>query len=76
MPSHTHHGVEVTLVLQGSFSDPLGRYMRGDIAIADDEIDHKPVAGSEQDCICFAVTEGPVRLTGPVARLFNRLIGH
>jgi putative transcriptional regulator len=76
MPSHTHHGMEATLVLQGSFSDAHGHYERGDIAIADDEIDHKPIAGSEEDCICFAVSEGPVKLTGPVARLFNKLLKH
>jgi putative transcriptional regulator len=73
MPSHTHPGIEATLVLQGSFSDALGHYERGDIAIVDSDVDHKPVAGSEEDCICFAVSEGPVRLTGPIARLYNRL---
>jgi putative transcriptional regulator len=73
MPSHTHPGIEATLVLQGSFSDALGHYGRGDIAIVDSDVDHKPVAGSNEDCICFAVSEGPVQLTGPIARLFNRL---
>jgi putative transcriptional regulator len=76
MPSHTHHGMEATLVLKGSFSDLHGHYERGDIAVADDEIDHKPVSGSDEDCICFAVSEGPVKLTGPVARLFNKLLKH
>ncbi len=76
MPSHTHHGMEATLVLKGSFSDSYGHYERGDIAVADDDVDHRPVAGSDEDCICFAVSEGPVKLTGPVARLFNRLLGH
>ena len=35
LPQHTHEGSEITLVLTGAFSDPLGRYMRGDIAVAD-----------------------------------------
>ena len=73
MPSHTHPGMEATLVLQGSFSDAHGHYERGDIAIVDSDVDHKPIAGSDGDCICFAVSEGPVRLTGPLARLFNKL---
>jgi putative transcriptional regulator len=76
MPAHTHPGLEATLVLRGSFADPAGHYERGDIAIADDEVDHKPVAGADEDCICFAVSEGPVKLTGPVARLFNKLLRH
>ncbi|MGL4239945.1 MAG: ChrR family anti-sigma-E factor [Beijerinckiaceae bacterium] len=76
MPAHTHPGIEATLVLQGSFTDAMGHYERGDIAVADSDVDHKPVAGHGDDCICFAVSEGPVKLTGPVARLFNKLIRH
>jgi putative transcriptional regulator len=76
MPAHTHPGIEATLVLSGSFSDALGQYERGDIAIADSDVDHKPVAGSDAPCICFAVSEGPVQLSGPVARLFNKLLRH
>lgn len=76
MPSHTHDGSEVTLVLRGGFSDPTGHYRRGDIAVADSELDHHPRADDDEDCICFAVLDAPLRLTGPVARLFQRFIGH
>jgi putative transcriptional regulator len=76
MPQHTHAGQEATLVLKGSFADDTGHYGRGDISVVDSEVKHKPVAGTDEDCICFAVSEGPVRLTGPVARLFQRLLGH
>jgi putative transcriptional regulator len=75
MPAHTHAGTEATLVLQGSFSDEFGYYERGDMVVVDGDVDHKPIAGETEDCICFAVTEGPVKLTGPVARLFARLLG-
>jgi putative transcriptional regulator len=75
MPSHTHEGSEYTLVLKGAFADVNGHYRRGDIAIADQEVDHKPVADREEDCICFAVTDAPIRLTGPVGRLLQRLFG-
>jgi putative transcriptional regulator len=76
MPSHTHDGSEVTLVLHGGFSDPTGHYRRGDIAIADAELDHHPRADDDEDCICFAVTDAPLRLTGPVGRIVQRLFGH
>jgi putative transcriptional regulator len=76
MPSHTHAGIEATLVLQGSFSDNLSYFARGDMAVVDSSIDHKPVAGSDEDCICFAVSEGPVHLTGPLARIFNWMKKH
>ncbi len=76
MPAHTHEGMEVTLVLKGGFSDATGHYRRGDIAIADNEVDHRPRADEDEDCICFAVTDAPLRLTGPVGRIMQRLFGH
>lgn len=76
MPSHSHDGSEITLVLQGAFSDGSGRYARGDIAIADHEVDHRPVAEEGEDCICLAVTDAPLRLTGPIGKIFSRLMGH
>jgi putative transcriptional regulator len=75
MPSHTHDGSEVTLVLRGGFSDPTGHYRRGDIAIADAELDHHPRADDDEDCICFAVIDAPLRLTGPVGRIVQRFLG-
>lgn len=76
MPSHTHDGSEVTLVLRGAFHDATGRYVRGDVAIADAELDHTPVADAGEDCLCFAVTDAPLRLTGPIGRLVSRLLRH
>ncbi len=76
MPSHSHDGSEITLVLQGAFRDESGRYGRGDIAIADHEVDHRPVAEDGEDCICLAVTDAPLRLTGPIGKIFSRLMGH
>jgi putative transcriptional regulator len=73
MPAHTHEGCEVTIVLKGGFSDETGHYTRGDVALADDELDHTPVADADEDCICFAVTEAPVKLTGPVGKVIQRL---
>jgi putative transcriptional regulator len=76
MPSHTHEGSEFTLVLRGGFTDGTGHYRRGDIAIADADIDHRPRADDDEDCICFAVTDAPLRLTGPVARLVQKIFRH
>lgn len=76
MPFHTHDGSEATLVLQGAFSDAAGSYRRGDVAIADSDVNHQPVVDASADCICFAVTDAPLRLTGPVGRIVERLFGH
>lgn len=75
MPSHTHHGTELTLVLKGGFKDADGHFVRGDIAFADHDVDHKPVADDDgEDCICFAVTEGRLKLTGLMGRLINPFV--
>lgn len=71
MPTHTHEGTEATLVLKGAFRDQTGHYRRGDIAIADDSVDHRPVADKGEDCICFVVLDAPVRLTGPIGRFIQ-----
>ncbi len=72
IPSHTHEGSEVTLVLKGAFSDKNGRYARGDVCVAGSEIDHTPVADLGEDCICFAVVDGRLRLTGPFGRIIEK----
>lgn len=71
MPRHTHEGREMTLVLEGSFEDGHARFSRGDLSVSDAEIDHRPVAGEEADCLCLVVTDAPLRLTGPVGRFLN-----
>ena len=75
MPSHTHEGSEITLVIDGAFSDSAGRYGRGDISLADDDINHSPVAEAGRPCICFAVTDAPLRLTGSYRQFFSDFIG-
>ncbi len=71
MPAHTHEGTELTLVLAGGFSDASGHFARGDVAECDASVDHQPIADPGEDCICLAVTDAPLRLTGPVGRLLN-----
>ncbi len=75
IPSHTHEGSELSLVLDGAFGDGHGRYGRGDISVADESIDHRPVAEKERPCIGFAVTDAPLRFTGAIGRRLGDLIG-
>ncbi len=76
MPSHTHDGAETVLVLKGSFADNNGQFERGDVAIADAQVHHSPRAGTKEDCICFIVTDAPLRLTGRFAQFFHKFMGH
>ena len=69
VPDHGHRGRELTLVLQGAFRDEAGRYGPGDIEVADESVDHQPVAEPGPDCICLAATDAPLRFHGLLPRL-------
>ncbi len=73
VPGHSHGGLELTLVLQGSFSDSEGRFGPGDVETAGDEVDHQPVAGMEGPCICLAATDAPLRFRAMIPRLLQPL---
>ncbi|SRR6056297_1454148 len=75
LPEHGHKGLEATLVLQGAFSDADGRFARGDIEIAGEELDHTPVAEHGEDCICLAVTDAPLKFSGWIPRMAQPFIG-
>lgn len=71
VPDHGHHGTELTMVLQGAFSDEVDRFARGDVEIADEDLEHTPVADMSEDCICLAVTDAPLKFNKLMPRLFQ-----
>lgn len=71
---HGHKGEEINVVLCGSFTDNGMTYKKGDFAYSNHDIEHEPVASSEQDCICLTVTTAPVKVSGMLARIINPLI--
>ena len=75
VPEHGHNGLELTMVLSGSFTDDGARFARGDVETADVDVEHQPVAEAGDDCICLAVTDAPLRFRGSVARLLQPFIG-
>lgn len=72
--THTHMGDEYTVILDGSFSDESGLYQQGDFLVRNSLDKHTPVATIDKDCICLAVTEAPIQLTGFFGRMLNPLI--
>lgn len=75
MPHHSHRGIELTLVLSGSYSDELGHFERGDFAETDGDTHHQPVADKGAECVCLIATEAPLRFRDLVPRLFQPLFG-
>lgn len=75
LPHHGHHGLEVTAVLSGSFTDECGRYQAGDVAEMDGDVKHQPIADSHEDCLCVIAADAPLRFTGLMGRLIQPFIG-
>lgn len=73
VPDHGHNGLEMTLVLQGSFSDETGRFAVGDLEIANEDLEHTPVADQGDACICLAATDAKLRFRAFVPRLLQPL---
>jgi len=69
---HTHVGEELVLILKGAFWDGDERFAAGDVVVKDGETVHSPVIDDAEDCLCLAVTEGPIRFVGPWGWLLNR----
>ncbi len=69
VPDHGHRGTELTLVLQGAFVDEVDRFGPGDMEVANEDLDHTPVADIGADCICLAATDAPLRFRSMIPRL-------
>jgi len=74
VPQHTHTGTEVVMMLQGSYTDEIGHFGIGDVAISDQEIDHSPMAGPEADCVCLVVIDAPIKLSGILGSILNMFV--
>jgi putative transcriptional regulator len=70
-PTHNHGGQEITVVLQGSFSDDEGVYHEGDFIVREPGHVHTPTATANSSCICLSVLEAPIHMVGRFKRLLN-----
>jgi putative transcriptional regulator len=75
VPEHSHGGRELTVVLKGSFHDEVDRFGPGDIEDADGSLTHQPVADKDQDCICLAITDAPLKFSSRLVRLVQPILG-
>lgn len=70
-PVHHHLGTEITLVLEGGYTDETGSYNRGDMVIVTDPaLRHSPRA-MDSGCTCLSLTEAPLRFDNMFVQLFN-----
>lgn len=76
MPVHDHQGLEMTLVLKGTFRDHNGSYGVGDCMSCDQGDHHAPAIAAGEDCLCLITALAPIqpktvlgRLLQPFARI-------
>ena len=75
MPEHGHGSTELTLVLDGSYTDELGRFGPGDLADLDQETEHQPIADHKTGCICLIASEEKARFKSILARIVQPFTG-
>lgn len=71
VPEHGHRGLELTLVLQGGFSDGEGHFDVGDVECAQEDVDHQPTADLDGPCVVLAATDAPLRFHAMIPRLLQ-----
>ena len=69
VPDHGHRGTELTLVLQGAFRDETAVFSAGDVEVANEDLNHTPLAEIGEDCICLAATDAPLRFSSWIPRM-------
>lgn len=69
VPCHTHKGFEITLLLDGSFEDEMGRYTKGDFILLDNHHNHQP--RTKEGCLCYTVADDALHFTKGIHKLFN-----
>jgi putative transcriptional regulator len=74
MLEHTHSGIELTCVLKGSFSHVGGRFGPGDFDFGDESLDHQPLVGDGEPCICLVAMTGDLRMNGFFGRLISPFV--
>ncbi|WP_088345205.1 MULTISPECIES: ChrR family anti-sigma-E factor [Rhodomicrobium] len=73
--AHSHRGMELTMVLRGSYRDKTGEYHPGDVSDLGEDIEHQPKVTSPEDCICIIASEKPPRYSHFLARLVQPFMG-
>lgn len=71
VPNHAHRGNEISVVIEGGFSDAMGSYGPGDFIHLSTEHNHSPQADADGDCWLLSLVEAPVKLTGPLGWVIN-----
>lgn len=74
-PVHYHVGYETLLVLEGSYTDSLGRLVRaGEAHVMVPGTEHSFLVSEDGPCVAASIHSG-LEFTGPFLRWWSRLMG-
>ena len=74
LPQHSHSGTELTSILAGSYHHEAGDFLAGDFEEADENVEHRPIVGTDQHCICLVALDGRLKLSGVIGALLNPFV--
>jgi putative transcriptional regulator len=74
LPLHGHEGTELTMILDGAYTDMLGHFGPGDVADLDENVRHQPVTTEGVPCVCVAALDAPLRFSGWFARALQPIL--
>ncbi|HZD91140.1 MAG TPA: ChrR family anti-sigma-E factor [Pseudolabrys sp.] len=74
LPQHSHSGSELTSILVGSYAHEGGHFGAGDFEEADENVEHRPIVGGDETCICLVALEGRLKLSGFIGTLLNPFV--
>ena len=72
LPRPNHTGYALTLVLDGDYNDGTNIYERGELVILEERRPQTNTTGSNNGCICLAITAAPLSLFEKLSCLFRR----
>ena len=71
-PKHSHGGLEITLVLDGAFSDGEDFHQQGSLMVMDlGDAPHAPKACNTNGCVCITVSSGDLHMVNPLLRMLS-----
>jgi len=73
VPSHGHHGTELTQVLVGGYYDGDRAFTKGNIQIVGHQSRHQPTAMDDGPCMVLAAAEAPLNFKNILPRLLQPL---
>ena len=73
VPQHSHRGNELTLVLDGQYTDAMGEYNTGDFVQLGANHSHSPQTAANEGCLVVSMVDAPLHFTEGWSRLINPL---